>query len=165
MFRKFSALDVLQVKKRRDGQHFVVLEGILRLKNDLINMVLSKEWENLKKGKSKSSMDHEEVRRTILEDDFGKKLKIIILTFTKMIRDVIHHCDSDRACIGSILVRMGDMLGYIKLALSNNADLCQVIRNLLVGRWEKMDVPLHTLAYVLTKEGNLMLILMYSKFI
>lgn len=65
-------------------------------------MVLSKEWENLKKGKSKSSMDHEEVRRTILEVDFGKKLKIIILTFTKMIRDVIHYCDSDRACIGSI---------------------------------------------------------------
>lgn len=30
-------------------------------------MVLSKEWENLKKGKSKSSMDHEDVRRTILE--------------------------------------------------------------------------------------------------
>ena len=39
MFQTFSALDVLRVKKRRDGQHFVVLESILRLKNDLINMV------------------------------------------------------------------------------------------------------------------------------
>lgn len=45
-------------------------------------------------------------------------------------------------------MRMGDMLGCINLALS---DLCQVVRNLVVGRWEKMDVPLHTLVSVLTK--------------
>ncbi|KAJ7947908.1 DUF659 domain-containing protein [Quillaja saponaria] len=149
VFRKFSALNALQVKKRRYGQHFVVIERILRLKSDLINMVLSEEWDRLKKGRSKSSMEHEEVRKIILNDNFWKKLKII-LTFMKPIWDVLHFCDSDKACVGEIYQRMDDMLGYIKLALDENTDLCEIVQGFVVERWEKMDIPLHSLACVLT---------------
>lgn len=62
---------------------------------------------------------------------------------------MICYCDSDRAWIGEVYQRFDDMLGSIKMTLPDNADLRGVIQN-LAGRWNKMDVLLYTVAYVLT---------------
>ena len=42
------------------------------------------------------------------------------------------------------------MYGYIQIALKHNVEMYQVIQKLVTGRWEKMNQPLHALAYVLT---------------
>lgn len=84
IFRTFPELDGFQVKKRRYGEHFLVLDRILRVKNALISMVLSEEWNKLKRGRSNSKMQHDTLRKTILDDDFWKKLKTIV-TFTRPI--------------------------------------------------------------------------------
>lgn len=149
IFRTFPELDILRLKKRRYGQHYLVLERILRVRNALINMVLSEEWEKLKRGMSKSKMDHDGVRRTVLDDEFWKKLKIIV-TFMKPIWDVICYCDSTNACIGEVYQKVDDMSGFIKVSLPDNADICGVIQSLLDGSWEKSNLPLYSLAYVLT---------------
>ena len=45
---------------------------------------------------------------------------------------------------------MDDMLACIEITLSNSMEMCQAIRNLVYERWQKMNVALPFLAYVLT---------------
>lgn len=149
MFRTFPELDGFQAKKRRYGQHFLVLERVLRVKNALINMVLCEEWDKLKRGRSHSKMEHDEVRKAILDDDFWKNLRTTV-TFMRLIWDMICYCDSDRACIGEVYQRIDDMLGSLNFALPDNAELRRVIQYLVAERWDKADIPLFTVAYVLT---------------
>lgn len=68
--RIFSSLDVIQVKKTKFGHHFVVLERIARVKNALINLSLSEEWEKFKKGGARATMEHNVVKEIVLDDDF-----------------------------------------------------------------------------------------------
>ncbi|GFZ17828.1 hypothetical protein Acr_26g0010980 [Actinidia rufa] len=149
IFRMFPELDGFLVKKTRYGQHFLVLERTLRVKNALINMVLSEEWDKLTRGRSKSKMEHETVRKTSLDDDFWKNLRTIV-TFMRPIWDLISYCESDRTCIGEVYQRMDDMFGSVKLALPDNADLRGVIQKLVAGRWDKMEILLYSLAYALS---------------
>ncbi|KAL3834370.1 hypothetical protein ACJIZ3_009106 [Penstemon smallii] len=121
IFRKFSALEVIQVKKTRFGHHYVVLERINRLKNHLISMVLSEEWDRIKCGSSSSKLQHEEIKRTILD-----------------------------TVIGEVYQRMEDMLSSIEVILLDKPEILNVVRHILLQRWQKMNIPLHLLAYVLT---------------
>lgn len=43
-----------------------------------------------------------------------------------------------------------DMLGSLSVALPDNADMRRGIQNLVAERWDKADVPLFMVAYVLT---------------
>ena len=149
IFRTFSSLDVIKVNKTRFGHHYIILERIAHVKNALINLVLSVEWDKLKKGGVRENMEHDGVRQIVLDDDFWKQLKTI-LAFTKPIWQMIRFCDSDKAILGEVYQRMEDMLGYIQIALKHNVEMYQVIQKLVTGRWEKMNQPLHALAYVLT---------------
>ncbi|KAL3829149.1 hypothetical protein ACJIZ3_017951 [Penstemon smallii] len=149
IFRKFSALEVIQVKKTRFGHHYVVLERINRLKNHLISMVLSEEWDRIKCGSSSSKLQHEEIKRTILDSDFWEQLKFV-LNFTKPIATMIRFCDSDKAVIGEVYQRMEDMLSSIEVILLDKPEILNVVRHILLQRWQKMNIPLHLLAYVLT---------------
>ncbi|CAL1355405.1 unnamed protein product [Linum trigynum] len=149
IFRKFSALDVIQVKKTRFGHHFVVLERLSKLKNHLISMVLSDEWESLKNGKSTSNLSHDEVKNTILDADFWLKLKLV-LSFTRPIWKMISFCNSDKAIVGEVYPRMEDMVNFIQLSLVDRVEVKDIVEFLVMERWRKMNVPLHLLAYVLT---------------
>ncbi|OVA14104.1 dTDP-4-dehydrorhamnose reductase [Macleaya cordata] len=124
---------------------------MVRLKDALIGMVSSEEWEKIKSGSSRSNVQHEDVKRTILDDDFWQKTRTI-LTFVKPIWEMIRFCDSDRAVIGEVYQLMEDMLGSIKEELSNSNDIgtYHVVEGFVLQRWEKMNLPLHGLAYVLT---------------
>ncbi|KAH7836938.1 hypothetical protein Vadar_007617 [Vaccinium darrowii] len=98
--------------------------------NALINMVLCEEWDKLKRGRSHSKMEHDEVRKAILDDDFWKNLRTTV-TFMRLIWDMICYCDSDRACIGEVYQRIDDMLGSLNVALPDNAELRRVIQYLM----------------------------------
>ncbi|KAF9593373.1 hypothetical protein IFM89_022072 [Coptis chinensis] len=142
------ALEVIQVKKTRFGSHYIMLERVVRVKKHLISLVLSDEWEKIKKGRSKN-IKHEKVKKTILDDEFWEKAKLI-LSFTKPIWFMIRFCDSDKAVIGEVYQRMSDMLSEIKEALLDHWELSDIMEDLINFRWEKMNRPLHCLAYVLT---------------
>ncbi|KAL5723860.1 hypothetical protein ACHQM5_007202 [Ranunculus cassubicifolius] len=53
IFKKFSALEVVQAKKTRFGSHYFLLSRIVRVRSQLLSMVLSEEWDGIKKGRSK----------------------------------------------------------------------------------------------------------------
>lgn len=147
IFRAFSALDVLQVKKTRFGSHYVLLERVVRVRNSLLNMVLSDDWEKIKKGQSK--VEHELVMKTILDNDFWEGARIV-LSFTKPIWVMIRFCDSDKAIIGEVYQKMSTMVEKIKQALVDYEFVSSVVEILAQSRWEKMNRPLHSFAYVLT---------------
>ncbi|KAF9613789.1 hypothetical protein IFM89_011513 [Coptis chinensis] len=63
---------------------------------------------------------------------------------------MIHFCDSGKAVIGEVYQRMSDMLSEIKEALLDHWELSDIMEDLINFRWEKMNRPLHCLAYVLT---------------
>lgn len=102
--------------------------------------VVSNGWMNTK---------NDEVRKAILDDDFWKNLRTTV-TFMRLIWDMICYCDSDRACIGEVYQRIDDMMGSLNVALPDNAELRRVIQYLVAERWDKADIPLFTVAYVLT---------------
>ncbi|OVA06539.1 hypothetical protein BVC80_1739g23 [Macleaya cordata] len=112
-------------------------------------MVLSEEWEKIKSGSSTSNFQHQDVKNTILNEDFWHKTKTI-LSFVKPIWEMIRFCDSDKAVMGEVYQMMEDMLGSIKEELSNDFDLYHLVEGFVLQRWEKMNLPLHSLAYVLT---------------
>ncbi|KAF9599407.1 hypothetical protein IFM89_036987 [Coptis chinensis] len=115
---------------------------------NVASLALSDEWEKIKKGRSKN-IEHEKVKKTILDDEFWEKAKLI-LSFTKPIWLMIRFCDSDKAVIGEVYQRMSDMLSEIKEALLDHWELSDIMEDLINFRWEKMNRPLHCLAYVLT---------------
>ncbi len=137
------------MKKTRFGHHYAVLERLFRVKNGLISMVLNDEWEELKKGSSRSNLEHDQVKKVVLDDEFWGQVKFI-LSVTKPIWLMIHFCDFDKAVVGEVYQRMEDMIGSIEEVLQNNRDLYKTVENLILERWRKMNLPLHTLAYVLT---------------
>ncbi|KAL7236186.1 hypothetical protein ACSBR1_019449 [Camellia fascicularis] len=113
----------------------------------LLSMALSKQWENLRKNTS-SPHQHDIVHQTIMDDDFWRKAKTV-LTITKHIYKMLRFSDSDKAVIGEVYELKDTMLGNIKDTLSNDPVVYDLIHQFVVERWNKMNIPLHCLAYIL----------------
>jgi hypothetical protein len=63
---------------------------------------------------------------------------------------MIRFADADRPVIGEVYEQMDSMLGQIKdIVQPKDAILYDRIHKLVVKRWVNLNVPLHTLAYVL----------------
>ncbi|KAL7209969.1 hypothetical protein ACSBR1_031524 [Camellia fascicularis] len=121
--------------------------AIIQRKPPLLSMALSKQWENLRKNTS-SPHQHDIVHQTIMDDDFWRKAKIV-LTITKHIYKMLRFSDSDKAVIGEVYELMDTMLGNIKDTLSNDPIVYDLIHQFVVERWNKMNIHLHCLAYIL----------------
>ncbi|XP_028101048.1 uncharacterized protein LOC114300362 [Camellia sinensis] len=147
LFKTFSGLDLLKAKKTRFGHHFIVLQRLVKVRPALLSMALSKQWENLRKNTS-SPHQHDIVHQTIMDDDFWRKAKTV-LTITKHIYKMLRFSDSDKAVIGEVYELMDTMLGNIKDTLSNDPIVYDLIHQFVVERWNKMNIPLHCLAYIL----------------
>ncbi|CAL5328732.1 unnamed protein product [Camellia sinensis] len=147
LFKTFSGLDLLKAKKTRFGHHFIVLQRLVKVKPALLSMALSKQWENLRKNTS-SPHQHDIVHQTIMDDDFWRKAKTV-LTITKHIYKMLRFSDSDKAVIGEVYELMDTMLGNIKDTLSNDPIVYDLIHQFVVERWNKMNIHLHCLAYIL----------------
>ncbi|KAL7206240.1 hypothetical protein ACSBR2_019031 [Camellia fascicularis] len=113
----------------------------------LLSMALSKQSKNLRKNTS-SPHQHDIVHQTIMDDDFWRKAKTV-LTITKHIYKMLRFSDSDKAVIGEVYELMDTMLGNIKDTLSNDPIVYDLIHQFVVERWNKMNIPLHCLAYIL----------------
>ncbi|KAL7215087.1 hypothetical protein ACSBR1_027292 [Camellia fascicularis] len=114
-------LDLLKVKKTRFGHLFIVLQRLVK---------------------------HDIVHQTIMDDDFWRKAKRV-LTITKHIYKMLRFSDSDKAVIKKVYELMDTMLGNIKDTHSNDPIVYDLILQFVVERWDKMNIPLHCLAYIL----------------
>ena len=65
---------------------------------------------------------------------------------------MIRFCDTDKAVIGEVYEQMDTMLGNINVILKDDQATNDLIHNLVVERWDKMNIPLHYLGYVLVPQ-------------
>eukprot|EP00253_Pinus_taeda_P002041 PITA_02041 len=73
-----------------------------------------------------------------------------VLDFTKPIYHMIRLADTDKPVICEVYEKMDTMLGQIKDIVHNNdPNLYKLIHDCVCVRWDKLNVPLHCLAYIL----------------
>ncbi|KAK3037348.1 hypothetical protein RJ639_030446 [Escallonia herrerae] len=83
-----------------------------------------------------------------MDDDLWRKCERLV-KFTKPIYKMIRFFDSDKAIIGEVYEQMDTMLGLIKDELLDDLLVYDLVHDFVVERWDKMNLPLHCLAYVL----------------
>ncbi|GAB2289937.1 hypothetical protein Dimus_038075 [Dionaea muscipula] len=110
-------------------------------------MVISNHWETLRGGSSDANQ-HDTVKKTVMDDDFWSKAKSV-LKITKPIYKMLRFCDTDKAINGEVYEQMDTMLGNIKDILAADPVVYYLVHNIVVERWNKMNIPLHCLAYIL----------------
>ncbi|KAG5517471.1 hypothetical protein RHGRI_038021 [Rhododendron griersonianum] len=106
-----------------------------------------KQWGYLKRTTS-APEQHDIVQQTVLDEDFWRKSERV-LKITKPIYKMLRFSDTEQPIIGEVYEQMDTMLGSIKDILSNDPVVCDLIHELVVARRDKMNIPLHCLAYVL----------------
>ncbi|GFY82551.1 hypothetical protein Acr_02g0007910 [Actinidia rufa] len=110
-------------------------------------MALSKQWESLRRT-TFTPEQHDLIQQTVLDDDFWRKEERV-LKITKPIYKMLRFSDTDQPIIGEVYEQMDTMLGTIKDVLSVDPVVCELVPKFVVARWDKMNIPLHCLAYVL----------------
>ncbi|KAI8556403.1 hypothetical protein RHMOL_Rhmol05G0250100 [Rhododendron molle] len=121
--------------------------AIIQLRASLVSMALSKQWGYLKRTTS-APEQHDIVQQTVLDEDFWRKSGRV-LKISKPIYKMLRFSDTEQPIIGEVYEQMDTMLGSIKDILSNDPVVCDLIHELVVARRDKMNIPLHCLAYVL----------------
>jgi len=90
------------------------------------------------------------VEEAALDGQFWKSVRQV-LDFTKPIYHMIRFADTDKPVIGEVYEQMDTMLGQIKDIVHNrDPDLYKMIHDFVCVRWNKLNLPLHCLAYILT---------------
>ncbi|KAL7184659.1 hypothetical protein ACSBR2_026746 [Camellia fascicularis] len=147
LFKTFSGLDLLKAKKIRFGLYFIVLQRLVKVRPALLSIALSKEWENLRKS-TLSAHQHDIVHQTILDVDFWRKAKRV-LTITKHIYKMLRFSNSDKPVIEEVYELMDTMLRNIKDTHSNDPIVYDLKHQFAMERWDKINISLHCLAYIL----------------
>ena len=62
---------------------------------------------------------------------------------------MLRFCDTNQPVIGEVYEQMDTMLGKINDILANDPIVYDLIHKMVVERWDKMNIPLHCLAYIL----------------
>ena len=142
----YSKLQLLKLAKTRFGSYFLTFRRLLRVRQALGAMVMSDEWDEI--STDRDGMDA--AKDTVLDSHFWAQVKFV-LQFTKPIYNMIRFADSDRPVIGEVYEKMDNMLGQIKdIVELRDHNLYDFISIEVEKRWEKLNIPLHALAYVLT---------------
>ncbi|KAL6976600.1 hypothetical protein U1Q18_052716 [Sarracenia purpurea var. burkii] len=152
IFRAHSKLELLKVAKTRFASHYIMLKRLVDVREALATTVVLNSWKDLmKNGDENSRTIGAIVTGYIGSDDFWDEVHNILI-ITKPIYKLIRFCDKDGPIMGEIYEGMDNMLGEIKDALKGNKyeDAFEKIEVLVLGRWEKMNVPMHCLGFALS---------------
>jgi len=142
----YSKLKLLKLAKTRFGSYFLTFRRLLRVRQALGAMVMSDEWDEI--STDREGMDA--AKDTVLDSSFWTQVRYC-LQFTKPIYNMIRFADSDQPVIGEVYEQMDTMLGLMKdIVHPRDPQLYDFIRKTVEKRWEKLNIPLHCLAYVLT---------------
>ncbi|KAK9698531.1 hypothetical protein RND81_08G111000 [Saponaria officinalis] len=124
MFRTHSDLELLKVAKTRFGSHFLLLERLSRCRGALAITVVQMGLKDwIKMG----------------DEALGRRVAANI---------------NDRHKMGEVYEKMDCMIGEIKDLMSDNKHLLdwKKMEEILVSRWEKMNIPLHCLGFALNPQ-------------
>ena len=151
LFRSHSRLELLKIAKTRFASYYLTFRHLLKVRDSLAAMVSSPHGQLLKE-KATTIIDKqgfEQVEETAPDGLFWARVREI-LNFTKPIYNMIRFVDTDKPVIGEVYEHMDSMLGQIKdVVKKNDPNLYSMIHNCVCGQWNKLNVPLHALAYIL----------------
>eukprot|EP00253_Pinus_taeda_P018560 PITA_18560 len=120
LFHSHSRLELLNIVKTRFGSYYLTFRRLLK------------------------------VEETALDGMFWARVRQV-LDFTKHVYQMIRFADTDKLVIGEVHEQMDTMFGQIKdIVHKNDPNLYTLIHNCVCIRWDKFNVPLHALVYILT---------------
>eukprot|EP00253_Pinus_taeda_P006026 PITA_06026 len=119
LFRSHSRLELLKIARIRFGRYYLTFRCLLKVEEAALDGMF---WAHVRQ----------------------------VLDFTKPIYHMIQFADTDKPVIGEVYEQMDTMLGQINDIVHNNdLNLYKLIHNCVCIRWDKLNVPLYCLAYIL----------------
>lgn len=153
MFRTNSRLDLLKVKKTRFASHYILLQRLITCREALATTVVTRQWKDWI-NTCTNDVKHQArvIVLTINDDSFWMEAENII-AITEPIYSVLRFSDGEGPKMGEIYERMDCMVGEIKDIMTKDdnphKDDFVEVESIVMRRWEKMNLPLHCLAYAL----------------
>ena len=154
IFRANSKLDLLRVAKTRFASHYILLKRLSDCREALATTVVTKQWKDWMKHNGSDKYAKIAVD-TINSEEFWTEVESI-LALTKSLFLMVKFSDGEGPKMGEVYEKMDTMLGEIKdvmtkLDYPHRLDF-PTVENIILSRWEKMNIPLHCLAFALCPE-------------
>eukprot|EP00253_Pinus_taeda_P004520 PITA_04520 len=152
LFCSHSRLELLKIAKTRFGSYYLSFKRLLKVRESLAGMVSSPHWQGLKERATNAAdkRGFELVEEAALDGQFWTSVRQV-LDFTKPIYHMTWFADTDNPMIGEVYEQMDTMLGQIKDIVHNrDPDLYKLIHDCVCEWWNRHNLPLHCLAYILT---------------
>ncbi|KAL2929586.1 L-seryl-tRNA(Sec) selenium transferase [Bienertia sinuspersici] len=151
IFKKQSGSELLKVAKTRFASHYLLLKRLCQCREALATTVVLtawKDWVNSEDERMKAL--GKEVANTISDELFWDEVENI-LTVTKPIYLMIKFADGEGPKMGEVYEKMDCMIGEVGDIMKNNKhkDDRDKMNEIMVSRWEKMNIPMHCLAFAL----------------
>lgn len=149
MFRANSKLDLLKVAKTRFASHYILLKRLSDCREALATTVVTKQWKDWMKTSDEYARC---IVETINSEEFWTEVEYV-LALTKPLFLLVKYSDGEGPKMGEVYERMDNMLGEIKDVMTQedfaHKNDFSVVNRIIQNRWEKMNVPLHCLAFAL----------------
>lgn len=151
IFKSQSGLELLKVAKTRFASHYLLLKRLSQCRESLATTVVMRAWKDwVNSGDEKTREVGKEVAATIGDEDFWDEVENI-LAITKPIYLMIKFADGEGQKMGEVYEKMDCMLGEIGdiMKANKHKDDINKMSEILVSRWEKMNIPMHCLGFAL----------------
>ncbi|KAH9326345.1 hypothetical protein KI387_006523 [Taxus chinensis] len=150
IFKRFSKLKLLKVAETKYASHMFVLRQLVKVKEDLRNMVIDNDWTKLRQVNTDKAT---KVKSLILDDEWWAKV-VYLVNCTKPILSMIKYVDIDAPRMGEIYGRIDSMVERIKeIIQTKEQDLEETfykeVKSVVMKMLNKMITPLHLFAYAL----------------
>ncbi|KAJ8428428.1 hypothetical protein Cgig2_003130 [Carnegiea gigantea] len=135
--REHSKLELLKVAKTKFASHYTLLRRLLDCREQLVTTVCLSKWKDFVKNADASTGAKDDVE--------------IIVRITKPLFLLIKFCDGDGPKIEKVYKRMDNMIGELKEIIKDNVhkDDYPIMEQIVLDRWEKMNIPIHCLGFAL----------------
>ena len=138
--------------KTRFASHYIMLKKLVDVREALATNVVLNSWKEWIRNGDKNTRNVGVLVTNIIGNDLFWEEVHSILAITKPMYKLIRFCDRDGPIMGEICEEKDNMLGEIKDALKNHIyeSSYNEIEAIVLGRWEKMNVPIHCIGFALS---------------
>ncbi|KAH7285060.1 hypothetical protein KP509_33G010500 [Ceratopteris richardii] len=145
IFRSYSDLELLRPAKTRFAYMCIVMERLLRVRQSLMQTVVSQEW---LAWSGHTCSKAESVRITCLSDSFWREVEALVGVMQPLY-SMLRIVDMEGSTIGLVyeyMDRVGESLGR---CTSISSDRLDEIRSIWRDRWGWFHRPIHGMAHIL----------------
>ncbi len=149
LFRSFANKESLKPVETQYASYFILLERMLELQEPLQLIVMMNEWNRWDGSRSEQGM---RVKDIVKSDVFWSDAKYIV-SIIRPIFEVIKYGDGDVPTLGEVYELIDSMLGQMRAVVREKdptlAFYNDHIQPIIQRRWDKLNTPLHMVAYAL----------------